>query len=312
MQPVGRLTLNANPANFFAETEQVAFHPGHLVPGIDLTDDPLLQARLFSYLDTQLTRLGGPNFAQLPINRPHAPVNDMFRDGMHQSAVHAGPAPYRPNSLDGGVPFTAGRSSVPTSRWRSPCRVPRRVRRRPRSTTTSARPGCSTSASARWSVTTSPMPSPSSWASATSRRSSCAHCRCWPTSTGDLTAKVADGLGLPAPAATVAPADVEPSPALSQISRAWPTDGRVIGIIADETSDLAAVTDLQNSIVAAGMQALVIAPHGGTLTSGTADPVIVQRTLLTTRSTEFDAVVVAGSPKAARRCTGSWRRRSGT
>ena len=92
---------------------------------------------------------------------------------------------------------------------------------------------------------------------------------------------------------------MEPSPALSQIGRPWPTDGRVIGIIADETSDLAAVTDLQNSIVAAGMQALVIAPHGGTLTSGTADPVIVQRTLLTTRSTEFDAVVVAGSPKPA-------------
>ncbi len=86
----------------------MAFHLGHLVPGIDPTDDPLLQGRLFSYLDTQLTRLGGPNFAQLPINRPHAPVNDMFRDGMHQTAVHAGLAPYRPNSLDGGVPFTAG------------------------------------------------------------------------------------------------------------------------------------------------------------------------------------------------------------
>ena len=90
MQPVGLLTLNANPVNFFAETEQVAFHLGHLVPGIDVTDDPLLQGRLFSYLDTQLTRLGGPNFAQLPINRPHAPVNDMLRDGMHQTAVHAG------------------------------------------------------------------------------------------------------------------------------------------------------------------------------------------------------------------------------
>ena len=71
VQPLGLLTLNANPSNFFAETEQVAFHPGHLVPGIDVTNDPLLQARLFSYIDTQLTRLGGPNFAQIPINRPH-------------------------------------------------------------------------------------------------------------------------------------------------------------------------------------------------------------------------------------------------
>ena len=115
----------------------------------------------------------------------------------------------------------------------------------------------------------------------------------------DLTAAVAEGLGLPAPKATVDVADVDPSPALSQVGRPWPTSGRIIGIIADESSNLAEVTDLQNSIVAAGMQALVIAPHGGTLTAGAGDPVIVQRTLLTTRSTEFDAVVVAGSPAPA-------------
>src|SRR4051812_41916101 len=108
VQPIGLMTLNANPVNYFAETEQVAFHPGHLVPGIDVTNDPLLQVRLFSYLDTQISRLGGPNFAQIPINRPQAPVNDMLRDGMHQTAVHAGVAPYRPNSLDGGCPFKAG------------------------------------------------------------------------------------------------------------------------------------------------------------------------------------------------------------
>src|SRR3954463_3723444 len=107
VQTIGRLTLNRNPANFFAETEQVAFHAGHVVPGIDVTDDPLLQARLFSYLDTQLTRLGGPNFSQIPINRPHSPVNDMLRDGMHQTAVHTGTAPYRPNSIDAGEPLVA-------------------------------------------------------------------------------------------------------------------------------------------------------------------------------------------------------------
>ena len=90
--PVGRLTLNRNPDNFFAETEQVAFCVGNVVPGIDFTDDPLLQARLFSYLDTQLTRLGGPNFAQLPINRPHAPVRNHQQDGFHQQRVPpAGP-----------------------------------------------------------------------------------------------------------------------------------------------------------------------------------------------------------------------------
>src|ERR1700712_4385634 len=109
VQLIGKLTLDRNPTNYFAETEQVAFHTGNLVPGIEPTNDPLMQARLFSYLDTQLTRLGGPNFTQLPINRPHVPVNDMLRDGMHQTAVHTGLAPYRPNSIDGGLPATATR-----------------------------------------------------------------------------------------------------------------------------------------------------------------------------------------------------------
>ena len=113
VQPVGRLTLNRTPTNFFAETEQVAFHVGHLPPGIDVTNDPLLQGRLFSYVDTQLTRLAGPNFPQIPINRPHAPVNDMLRDGFHQQAIHTGVAPYRPNSLDGGNPFPAGDDDHP-------------------------------------------------------------------------------------------------------------------------------------------------------------------------------------------------------
>src|ERR1700727_214813 len=110
VQLIGKLTLNRNPENFFAETEQVAFHTGHLVPGIEVTNDPLMQARLFSYLDTQLTRLGGPNFAQIPVHRPHGPVNDMLRDGMHQTAVHTGLAPYHPNSIDGDKPLvvTAG------------------------------------------------------------------------------------------------------------------------------------------------------------------------------------------------------------
>ena len=107
VQLVGKLTLNRNPTNYFAETEQVAFHTGNLVPGIEVTNDPLMQARLFSYLDTQLTRLGGPNFTQLPINRPHCPVNDMLRDGMHQSAIHTGVAAYHPNSIDGDEPHPA-------------------------------------------------------------------------------------------------------------------------------------------------------------------------------------------------------------
>jgi catalase len=101
LQRVGKLTLNRNPDNFFAETEEVAYHPGHLVSGIDVSDDPLLQGRLFSYLDTQLNRFGTPNFVQLSINQPKSPVNNFQQDGMMRFANRAGKANYEPNSLEG-------------------------------------------------------------------------------------------------------------------------------------------------------------------------------------------------------------------
>ncbi|HEY8398880.1 MAG TPA: catalase [Flavihumibacter sp.] len=107
VQRVGKLTLNRNPDNFFAETEQVAFHVGHVVPGIDFTNDPLLQGRLFSYTDTQLIRLGGPNFHEIPINRPIVPVHNNQRDGYMRQTINRGRANYHPNSLGGGCPFQA-------------------------------------------------------------------------------------------------------------------------------------------------------------------------------------------------------------
>src|SRR5688500_5218963 len=106
---IGRMTLNRNPDNFFAETEQVAFHTGHVVPGIDFTDDPLLQGRLFSYLDTQLIRLGGPNFHEIPINRPLAPVHNLQRDGFMRQTVNKGRVAYEPNSLGDNFPKQAAR-----------------------------------------------------------------------------------------------------------------------------------------------------------------------------------------------------------
>ena len=104
LQMVGKMVLNRNPDNFFAETEQVAFCPSHIVPGIDFSEDPLLQGRLFSYLDTQLSRLGGPNFHQLPINRPKCPFHNLQRDGIHQMNVPTGRVAYEPNSLDMAAP----------------------------------------------------------------------------------------------------------------------------------------------------------------------------------------------------------------
>ncbi len=104
LQPVGKMVLNRNPDNFFAETEQVAFCPANVVPGIDVSDDPLLQGRLFSYFDTQLTRLGGPNFNEIPINRPLAPVVNNQRDGFHRMTISEGKTAYHPNSLNEGWP----------------------------------------------------------------------------------------------------------------------------------------------------------------------------------------------------------------
>ena len=104
---IGKMVLNRNPDSFFAETEQVAFHPAHIVPGIDFTNDPLLQGRLFSYTDTQLSRLGSPNFHEIPINRPISPMFNNQREGHMRQEINVGRASYHPNSLGSGCPFQA-------------------------------------------------------------------------------------------------------------------------------------------------------------------------------------------------------------
>ncbi|MEU9554026.1 catalase [Streptomyces fumanus] len=293
VQPVGLLTLNRNPSNFFAETEQVAFHVGHLVPGIDVTDDPLLAGRLFSYLDTQITRLGGPNFPQLPINRPHAPVNDMQRDGMHQTAVHRGVAPYRPNSLDGGCPFTAGAGAG--AFVEVPVRVPegRKVREAPESFADHF------SQPRRFWLSMSPVEKEHIIGAYTFELGKCYEqavkertLQVLANIDPELCEQVATGLGLPAPEPTVPLADVEPSPALSQIGGTWPTEGRMIGIVTGG-DDLEGVAAVREAVLNAGMVPLVVAPAGGTLGDGA---LTVQRTFVTARSVEFDAVLLAGVP----------------
>jgi catalase len=108
LTPVGKLVLNRNPDNFFAETEQVAFCTAHIVPGLDFSNDPLLAGRIHSYVDTQISRLGGPNFHEIPINAPIAQAHNNQRDGMHRQAINRGRVSYEPNSLAGGCPFQAG------------------------------------------------------------------------------------------------------------------------------------------------------------------------------------------------------------
>ena len=108
LTPIGRMVLNRNPDNFFAETEQVAFCTAHIVPGLDFSNDPLLAGRIHSYVDTQISRLGGPNFHEIPINASVAQVHNNQRDGMHRQAIPRGRVAYEPNSLGGGCPFQAG------------------------------------------------------------------------------------------------------------------------------------------------------------------------------------------------------------
>ncbi|GAB2963833.1 catalase CatB [Streptomyces pseudoechinosporeus] len=296
VQPVGLLTLNANPSNFFAETEQVAFHPGHLVPGIDITDDPLLAGRLFSYLDTQISRLGGPNFAQLPVNRTHAPVNDMHRDGMHQTAVHTGTAPYRPNSLDGGCPFLAGADTG--AYIETPVEVPagRKQREAPASFSDHF------SQPRLFWRSMSPVEREHIIAAYTFELGKCYEqavkergLQVLANIDPELCGQVATGLGLPAPEATVSLTAVDPSPALSQLGHTWPLDGRVIGIVTDERGDLDGVRTVRRAVLDAGMVPLVIAPAGGKL-DAEGEPVQVQRTFATARSVEYDAVLLAGAP----------------
>jgi catalase len=293
VQPVGRLTLTANTTNFFAETEQIAFHTAHLVPGIESTDDPLLQGRNFSYLDTQLSRLGGPNFAQLPINRPLAPVNDNHRDGMHQTAVHEGVAPYLPNSLGDGEPRVA---TAPEGGY---VQVPRAVAGRVVREAPVSFDDHFSQATLFWAslseverahvVEAFTFELGKVYEQAVKERElgvlACVDAR--------LCAAVAAGLGLPAPLPVTPPVDVEPSPALSQlVTVPGRVDGRMVGVVVTDGADLSGVAKLRAALEKQGAQLLVVAPHGGTVGRGRTS-VVVDRTFLTVRSIEMDAVVVA-------------------
>ena len=296
VQVIGTLTLNGNPTNFFAEVEQVAFCTAHLVPGIDVTDDPLLAARNFSYLDTQLTRLGGPNFAQIPINRPHVPVNSMQRDGFHQDAVHGGVAPYKPNSLDGGCPFTAN-GGDPAALIEVARAIPAAnlVREKPASFEDHY------SQARLFYLSMTPVEQDHIVAAYTFELSKCYETaireRALTTIANideDLCARVAEGLGLEPPKPSVPLAEVQPSAALSQLGGQWPIDGRMVGIVVGPSPDLAGVSAAREAALAAGLVPLLVAPSGGKLVADGVE-LDVQRTYANARSVEFDAVILAGS-----------------
>ena len=292
---IGTMVLNGNPTNYFAETEQIAFCPSNMVPGIETTNDPLLQGRLFSYKDTQMHRLGGPNFTQLPINRPHVPVNDMQRDGFAQHAVPGGASAYHPNSIDGGCPFLADPETAGGY-----IEVPQEIadaiktREKPASFHDHfSQPRMfwkSLSDVERDHLIDAYTFELSKCFDETIRRRVVAEVLAHIDQ--ELAESVATGLGLPAPEPVKDLPEPEPSPALSQIRGPFPLDGRQVGIIADDATDAKALDKLIKGIDDAGMVPLVIADHAGRLGKKN-DGATVQRTTFNTRSIEFDAVIAA-------------------
>ncbi|MDQ3107457.1 MAG: catalase, partial [Actinomycetota bacterium] len=293
---VGRMTLERNPTNYFAETEQVAFCTSHVPRGIDFTDDPLLQARNFSYLDTQLTRLGGPNFDQLPINRARSAVNSNHRDGFGQQAIHEGVTPYFDNSLGGGCPFHAGTAGFQ--------HVPRPVegtivRERPQSFE-----DFYTQATMFWNSMTAPERDHIVGAFSF-ELGKCIHPEVRERTLSNLAnvdaelcRRVAANLGMQAPMGQPAD-DAGASAALSQLpAGSGPIDGRVVGVLVGPGVDDSGVDGLRQALDAAGANLYVIGPVGGSL-PGARKPVAVDRTVLTTQSVEYDALVVAGGASAA-------------
>ncbi|MEV4678980.1 MULTISPECIES: catalase [Actinomadura] len=299
VRPVGTLVLDRNPDNFFAETEQVAFHLGNVVPGIDFTNDPLLQARLFSYLDTQLIRLGGPNFPQIPVNRPVAEVRNHHRDGYHQMDLHQGQASYHKNSLSGGCPAVGGAGSFSHYQERVDGR---KIRKR------------SESFADHYSQATLFWNSMADWEKehiVGAFRFELGKCDHKHIREGvvahlnhvdhDLAVQVAKGVGVAPPEAPATANHGRSSPALSQAnSPAESVQGRKVAILAADGVDSAAVTAVGDALTEAGAVCDVLAAEDGFVQAANGGQVEVTRAMPTVASVLYDAVFVPGGEESVR------------
>jgi catalase len=302
---VGRMVLDRWPDNLFAETEQVAYCPANLVPGIDFSNDPLLQGRLFSYLDTQLSRLGGPNFHQLPINAPKCPFANHQRDGHMQVQVPKGRVAYEPNSLDADSAPT-GRES-PATGFRHFAEVPGdggkgRIRAesfadhysQPRQFFHSQLPQEQSHLIAALVFELSKVET------VAIRERTVGQLR---NIDEDIARRVADGLGmakLPPAASAAAPTlDLDPSPALGLVGKTRPSlQGRCVGILVADGSDGPQVAALRKAAEAAGAQVKIVAPKVSvTLKGGKA--MAVDGQLAGTPSVLFDAIASVLDPAEA-------------
>ena len=306
LQIVGRMVLNRWPANFFAETEQVAFCPSHLVPGIDFSNDPLLQGRLFSYLDTQLSRLGSANFHQLPINAPQCPFGNQQRDGHMQMRVPTGRVAYEPSSLMADSPRESpARGFRSFSEARAVAATDAKGRIRAASFAdhySQARQFFRSQSTVEQAHIASALVFElSKVETAKIRAAMVGHLRNVDESLGK---RVANGLGmstLPPAAQTRVPAqDRAPSAALQLIARMKPTlVGRAVGILIADGSDAESLAALRATVLAAGAQVKIVAPRigGALLNDGTRCPADGQ--LAGTPSVLFDAVALLLAAPAA-------------
>ncbi|CAN5186918.1 catalase [soil metagenome] len=297
VQLVGKMTLDRNPDNFFAETEQVAFHPGHVVPGIDFSNDPLLQGRLFSYTDTQLSRLGGPNFHEREINKPKCPMHNFQRDGIARQAVPKGRAAYEPNSLDDGSAARespAGFVSFPAVETGEKVRV--------RSETFADH-----YSQARLFFESMTDPEKSHIVSAFSfelskvvtpaiRTRMLGHLDIIHPNLGQ---RVATALGLEGMADTITPAmkprALPPSPALSMLLRKPTLEGRSVGVLVSDGFDAKVFADLKRAVEAERAQVVVIGPKIGGAKAKDGTKLAVDQALRGAPSVLFDAVAVLGA-----------------
>ncbi len=304
LQVIGRMVLDRNPDNLFAETEQVAFCPANIVPGIDFSNDPLLQGRLFSYLDTQLLRLGGPNFHQIPVNAPKCPFANHQRDGHMQMEVPKSRVAYEPSSLDPGSPRASRAAGFKP--FAQPADEGEKGRARPESFAdhySQARMFYRSQSAIEQAHMASAFVFELSKVQAPHvREAVVAHLR---HVDEGLAQRVANGLGLaqlpvaPKPAAPVR--DLELSPALRIIDRMKPTlKGRCVGILVAEGSDVKQVEAIRTAATKAGAQVKLVAPKVNVkLSDGKLAAVDGQ--LAGTPSVVFDAVASVLMPPEARK-----------
>ncbi|WP_409485531.1 catalase [Arsenicicoccus dermatophilus] len=294
LQVVGTMTLDKNPDNFFAETDQVAFHPGHLVAGIDVTDDPLLQGRMFSYLDTQLNRFNSANFSQLPINRPRSSVNTFEQDGYMRFAARPGDVNYNPNSR-GDAPKVSSAAEGGFVSYREPVSGAK-VRERPASFNdyyTQARMFyISLTAPEQLHVAQAFAFELSKVEAQPIRERILGHLARIDTG---LTKAVATALGLPAPAGQVVSA--RPSPSLSQERTPKAAATRKVAILVADGVDGGDVAAMATALKGAGATAVVVGPRLGTIRA-TGGSVTATQTFTSTAPVLYDAVYVASGKES--------------